>query len=58
MERFTITNGDVYLNVPNDPPIEDDWGYSVLVTSPELLKAARRFLSDDQIADALVEHPA
>jgi len=42
-------DGQVYLDYPNDPPIEDDWGYSVLVTPEELLKAARHFLSEDLI---------
>jgi hypothetical protein len=47
-------DGTVYLMEPNDPPIEDDWGSARVVTAAELLKAARRLLSDDLLADALI----
>ena len=34
-------DGQVYRNMPNDPPIEDDWGYAVVVTPAELLELLR-----------------
>lgn len=46
-------DGQVYRAIPNDPPIEDDWGSSVLVPPGDLLKAAQRFLSDDLLCGAL-----
>lgn len=32
----------VYRAVPNDPPIEDDWGFFELVTPAELVAEIKR----------------
>jgi hypothetical protein len=35
-------DGQVYRALPNDPPVEDDWGSFVLVTPAELLAEIER----------------
>jgi hypothetical protein len=53
--RLTIgEDGTVYLMNENDPPIEDDWGSAEPLTAAEVLRGARRILSDDLLADAIV----
>jgi hypothetical protein len=55
MKRLKIgEDGTVYLMNENDPPIEDDWGSAEQLTAAEVLRGARRILSDDLLADAIV----
>ena len=51
--QLQVINGEVYLTESNDSPTEDDWGSGTLITSEQLLRAARRFLNDGLIIGAL-----